>query len=131
MTFADGSLAVFTFFNGLRFLAYLPQIWRASRDQSGAEAISFGTWTLFLASHASAMTYAIENQGDWKMAALFLSNSVGCAAVLLVAAWKRMRHRQRTLRADESDAEDTLRRWHVLNRVRFLSRSAGYDTSRF
>ena len=128
MTFADGSLAVFTFFNSLRFLAYLPQIWKALRDQGGAEAISFGTWSLFLASHASAMAYAIENQGDWKMASLFLGNSVGCAAVLLVAAWKRIRHRNRTLR--EPRAEDTMRRWHVLNRVRLLSASARYDASR-
>jgi hypothetical protein len=131
MTFADSSLAVFTFFNGLRFLAYLPQIWRAMRDQSGAEAISFGTWTLFLASHVSAMTYAIENQRDWTMASLFLSNSVGCAAVLFIAVWKRVRHHKRTLRAGEPDAEDTTRRWHVLNRIRFLSPLAKCDASRF
>jgi hypothetical protein len=130
MTFADGSLAVFTCFNSLRFLAYLPQISKALRDRSGAEAISFGTWTLFLASHASAMTYAIVNQGDWKMASLFLSNSVGCAAVLLIAAWKRVRHHKRTLRADEPYADDTMRRWHVLNRIKFLSTSAKYDSSR-
>src|SRR5262245_34569718 len=63
MTIADVTLAVFTFFNSLRFLAYVPQIAKAIKDQSGAEAISFGTWGLFLASHASAMAYAIENQG--------------------------------------------------------------------
>jgi hypothetical protein len=43
MTVADITLAVFTFFNTLRFLAYVPQVARALRDQSGAEAISFGT----------------------------------------------------------------------------------------
>jgi hypothetical protein len=80
MTSAEVTLAVFTFFNSLRFLAYVPQIAKAARDQSGAEAISFGTWGLFLASHASAMAYAIENQGDWKMASLFLSNALGCGA---------------------------------------------------
>jgi hypothetical protein len=94
MTVADGTLAVFTLFNSLRFLAYVPQIVRAIKDQSGAEAISFGTWSLFLASHASAMAYAIENQGDWKMASLFLSNALGCGTILLVAAWKRSRHRR-------------------------------------
>ena len=67
MTVADTTLAVFTFFNSLRFLAYVPQIVKAAKNQSGAEAISFGTWALFLASHASAMAYAIENQGDWKL----------------------------------------------------------------
>ncbi len=93
MTIADTTLAVFTLFNSLRFLAYVPQIAKAAKDQSGAEAISFGTWSLFLASHASAMAYAIENQGDWKMASLFLSNALGCGAILLIAAWKRSRHR--------------------------------------
>ena len=46
------TLAVFTFFNSLRFLAYFPQIVRAIRDQSGAEAISFGARALFLTPHS-------------------------------------------------------------------------------
>jgi len=102
MTVADTTLAVFTFFNSLRFLAYVPQIVKAAKDQSGAEAISFGTWALFLASHASAMAYAIENQGDWKMASLFLSNALGCGAILLIAAWKRSQHRRRRIEEDQS-----------------------------
>src|SRR6478735_3932593 len=89
MTVADVTLAVFTLFNTLRFLAYVPQIAKALKDQSGAEAISFGTWSLFLASHMSAMAYAIEKQGDWKMAPLFLSNALGCGTILLIAACKR------------------------------------------
>ena len=72
MTVADGTLVVFTLFNGLRFLAYVPQIAKSLRDQSGAEAMSFGTWWLFLLSHASAMAYAIENQGDWNATARML-----------------------------------------------------------
>ena len=64
MTVADITLAVFTLFNSLRFLANVPQIAKAIKDQSGAEAISFGTWALFLVSHLSAMAYAIVNQGD-------------------------------------------------------------------
>jgi hypothetical protein len=114
MTIADGTLAVFTFFNGLRFLAYVPQIVKALRDQSGAEAISFGTWGLFLASHASAMAYAIENQGDWTMAFLFLSNAVGCSAVLLIAGWKRTRGRRKIERRPERStarAANTIQRW--------------------
>jgi hypothetical protein len=94
MTVADGTLAVFTFFKSVRFLAYVPQIAKAIKHQSGAEAISFGTWALFLASYASAMAHAIENRGDWKMASLFLSNAVGCG-VLPIAGWKRARHRRR------------------------------------
>jgi hypothetical protein len=98
MRLADITLAIFTFFNSLRFLAYVPQIARAVKDRSGAEAISFGTWSLFLASHASAMAYAIVNQRDWTMASLFLANALGCGAILLIAAWKRSRHRGRGIR---------------------------------
>ena len=94
MTVADITLAVFTLFNSLRFLAYVPQIAKAIKDQSGAEAISFGTWALFLVSHLSAMAYAIVNQGDWAMAILFLSNAVGCGVIIMIAGWKRSRHRR-------------------------------------
>ena len=97
MKVADFTFAMFTFFNSLRFLAYVPQIARAVKDQSGAEAISFGTWALFLASHASAVAYAIENQRDWTMASLFLGNVLGCGAILVIAGWKRSRYRGPTL----------------------------------
>jgi len=95
MTIADVTLAVFTSFNGVRFLAHLPQIARVPRDHSGAEALSFGTWVLFLASHVSAVAYAVVNQGDWTMASIFLGNSAGCGAVLLLAALERIQHRWR------------------------------------
>src|SRR5262249_43056543 len=95
MTVADITLAVFTFFNTLRFLAYIPQIAKAMRDRAGAQAISLGTWGLFLVSHLSAMAYAIENQGDWSMATLFLSNALGCGLIILIAAVKRAHYKRR------------------------------------
>lgn len=95
MTFADVTLALFSLFNSLRFLAYVPQIIKALKDTSGAEAISFGTWGLFLASHLTAMAYALVNVRNWTMAILFLSNAIGCAAVLGIAGWKRAQHRRR------------------------------------
>jgi Domain of unknown function (DUF4437)/PQ loop repeat len=104
MTVADITLAVFTLFNSARFLAYVPQIIKAAKDQSGAEAISFGTWALFLASHLSAMAYAIVNQADWTMASLFLSNAVGCGVIILIAGFKRSRHRRRTIGAANEHA---------------------------
>jgi uncharacterized protein with PQ loop repeat len=97
MTIADMTLAIFTLANSLRVFAYVPQIVKAARDRSGAEAISFGTWALFLVSHASAMAYALVNKADWTMASVFLSNAVGCIAILLIAAWKRARHRSRRI----------------------------------
>lgn len=95
MTLEDITLAAFTFCNSLRVVAYVPQIVRATRDHSGAEAISFGTWGMFLVSHASATSYALVNKNDWTMASVFLGNAVGCGAILLIAGYKRTRHRRR------------------------------------
>lgn len=95
MTSADVTLTIFTLCSSLRVLAYVPQITRAAKDNSGAEAISFATWGLFLFSNVSAVAYALVNVQDWTMAAMFLCNAVGCATVLLIGAWKRSRHRSR------------------------------------
>jgi len=95
MTVADITLATFTLCNSLRVLAYVPQIAKAAADRSGAEAISFSTWGLFLLSHASAVAYAVVNRADWTMAAMFLANAVCCATILLIGAWKRSQHRNR------------------------------------
>src|SRR5262249_5114559 len=97
MTIADITLAAFTLCNSFRVVAYLPQIARAARDRSGAEAISFGTWGLFLVSHGSAAAYALVNQHDWMMASVFLGNAAGCGAILVIAAWKRSRYRRRQI----------------------------------
>ncbi len=96
MTIADITLAVFTLCNSLRAVAYVPQIATALRDRSGAQAISFGTWGLFLVSHASAMAYAFVNKDDWTMASMFLLNATGCGVILIVAAWKRTQYRTGT-----------------------------------
>jgi PQ loop repeat len=95
MTIADITFVAFTFCNSLRVLAYIPQITKAITDQSGAEAISFWTWGLFLASNVTAIAYAVENKQDWLMAFLFLGNALGCVAILMIAAWKRSLHRRR------------------------------------
>jgi hypothetical protein len=95
MTIADITLTAFTLCNSLRVVAYVPQIAKAARDRSGAEAISLGTWGLFLVSHTSALAYALVNQKDWMMASVFLSNAVGCGVILLIAAWRRSQYRRR------------------------------------
>lgn len=94
MTIADITLTLFTFCNSARFLAYIPQIARAARDQSGAEAISLGTWALFLVSHASGVAYALVNNGRLDHGAMFMGNAAGCIAVLAIAVCKRARARR-------------------------------------
>jgi hypothetical protein len=93
MTVAEITFAAFTFCNSVRVVAYVPQIAKAATDQSGAQAISFTTWGLFLASNATAVAYALVNKADWIMASVFLANGIGCSAIILIAAWKRSRHR--------------------------------------
>ncbi len=89
MTAADITLIAFTLCNSFRLLAYVPQIAKAARDPAGAQAVSFTTWGLFLFANMSAVAYALVNQEDWTMAAMFLGNAAGCAAILMIGAWKR------------------------------------------
>ena len=93
MTAADITLVAFTLCNSARVVAYVPQIKRAAMDQSGAQAISFATWGLFLFSNISAVAYALVNKGDWTMASVFLGNAIGCATIILIGAWKRSQYR--------------------------------------
>jgi hypothetical protein len=95
MTIEDITFTAFTLCNSLRVVAYVPQIIKAATDRSGAQAISCATWGLFLASHASAAAYAFVNKEDWTMASVFLSNAIGCGAILLIAASKRSQYRRR------------------------------------
>jgi hypothetical protein len=95
MTIADITLAAFTICNSARVVAYVPQITKAAADEGGAQAISFTTWGLFLFSNASAVAYALVNKDDWAMAIMFTGNAIGCAAILLIGAWKRAQRRNR------------------------------------
>ena len=58
----------------VRFWAFIRQIIKPI-TQSGAEAISFWRWGLFLASNASAIAYAVENEEDWAMAFMLVMPS--------------------------------------------------------
>jgi hypothetical protein len=97
VTVADITLAMFTLCNSLRVLAYVPQITKAAADRSGAKALSFSTWGLFLLSNASAVAYALVNRADWTMATMFFANGIGCATILVIGAWKRSQHRSNFL----------------------------------
>jgi hypothetical protein len=92
MTVADITLAAFTVCNSARVVAYVPQITRTAVDRSGAQGISFTTWGIFLVSNVSATGYAFVNMNDWTMASMFLANTICCAAILALGAWKRAQH---------------------------------------
>lgn len=112
MQLADITLLIFTIGNSIRVAAYLPQIWKAATDKNGAQAISFATWSLFLMSHLTTVAYALVNRSDWTMAAIFLTNAVGCSAILGFAVWRRA-----TFRRAERASADTV--------IPFRKRAAG------
>jgi uncharacterized protein with PQ loop repeat len=89
MTSAEIALAVFAICNSIRVFAYVPQIVAVARDQRGASAISYTTWGLFAVSHLSTVTYALLVINDWRMAAVFIANTVCCLAIVGLTVWKR------------------------------------------
>ncbi|TPJ73621.1 hypothetical protein [Mesorhizobium sp. B2-6-2] len=91
MTLGDLSFYLFTFFNGLRVVSYLPQILRVAGDENGASAISYTTWLLWTAANATTGLHAGINLGDPMLAAINWLNAVCCALVIALTAWKRRR----------------------------------------
>ncbi len=91
MALEDITLALFTACNGLRVLAYIPQMRKAATDPHGASAISRTTWSLFLIAHLSTVVYAIVNRADWMLAVCFIANSACCVAILVLAHRNRCR----------------------------------------
>jgi hypothetical protein len=97
VTLADLTLLAFTSCNTIRVVAYLPQIWKAATDPNGAQAISFLTWGLFLASNIATAAYAWVNRGDAIMAVVFVANGIGCLTILALAGWQRATFRRRAV----------------------------------
>ncbi|MBM1170921.1 hypothetical protein [Microvirga arabica] len=89
VTSAEAALLLFTACNTARVFAYLPQIVKIGRDTQGATAISYATWSLFGISHLSTVAYAILVVSDWRMAAVFAANTLCCALIVGLTAWKR------------------------------------------
>jgi hypothetical protein len=69
--------------------AYVPQIIAVARDTSGASAISYSTWGLFAVSHLSTVAYAVLVVDDWRMAPVFVANTICCLVIVGLTAWKR------------------------------------------
>jgi hypothetical protein len=85
MHIEDITMTMFAACNGIRVVAYVPQIYKAFNHQNGTSAISGMTWGLFFIANVSTVAYAIVNRSDYWLAACFGLNAVCCAAILLAA----------------------------------------------
>jgi hypothetical protein len=90
MTSLDPITLAFGTFNVLRLASYFPQIVAVARDRHGATAISFSCWSMWIGANASTALYAWTKLGDFNLALMSSFNAVCCAAVLLLACYKRL-----------------------------------------
>jgi Flp pilus assembly protein TadB len=107
MTRIEMALLAFTSFNAVRVLAYFPQMAAIIRDTNGATAVSYWTWSLFAASHLSAVAYALVAIGDWQVVTVFAINAVCCIVIILLTFYKRREHRSH--QQTDGDAVDPKR----------------------
>lgn len=91
MTGADAAFGLFTVFNAVRVVAYLPQIAKIAVDTNGASAVSITTWSMFALSHASTMAYAVLSVGDIALAAIFGVNTAFCVLIAGLTVLRRRR----------------------------------------
>jgi hypothetical protein len=99
MTLAELSLVAFAVLNGVRAVAYLPQMIRVYRDPHDAAAVSLATWALFAASNTATVVYALVVAGDRVVAIVFAMNAVGSLAIVAMTMFKRMSCARRPLNA--------------------------------
>jgi uncharacterized protein with PQ loop repeat len=117
MTSAEIALAVFAICNSIRVFAYVPQIVAVARDQRGASAISLHHLGAVCVSHLSTVAYALLVISDWRMAAVFVANTLCCLAILGLTVWKRAVYKA-VQRADDNSRPVCRRTKVLLNKGR-------------
>jgi hypothetical protein len=95
MGLADISFYLFTLFNALRVMSYLPQLAKVAWDQNGATAISYSTWALWTMANATTSLHAYVNLRDPTLTLVNLLNALCCGAVIALTMLKRRRHQER------------------------------------
>lgn len=78
--------------NSLRIVGYLPQIVAVMRASDRAEAVSLATWTFWTVANMTTTAYSAVILEDFLTMAVFSGNSVCCAVVVSIVAWKRRRY---------------------------------------
>jgi hypothetical protein len=97
-----GSNAVwimFAAFSAIRMVSYVPQIVRIAQDCSGAAAISYATWLIWLGANVTTALHAAINLHDMWLTFVTGSYGVCCAIVIALTMFKRMAHRRRQVQA--------------------------------
>jgi len=94
---------MFAAFSAIRMVSYVPQILRIAQDCSGATAISYSTWSIWLGANITMALHAAINLNDVWLAFVTASYGICCAIVIALTAFKRMAHRRRVERAAQAN----------------------------
>jgi hypothetical protein len=85
-------ISTYAMMNSLRIFAYLPQIVTVLRASDRAEAVSLLTWTFWALANIATTAYSAVILKDSLTMVIFAGNSVCCALVAFIVAWKRKRY---------------------------------------
>ena len=89
MALQDVTLYLFTVFNTLRLVSYIPQMIAVGRDRSGAASISCLAWLIWTAANASAAAHFYVIEAGWTVVAVNTVNAIFCLLILIQARWKQ------------------------------------------
>jgi tripartite-type tricarboxylate transporter receptor subunit TctC len=118
--------------NGLRVLAYVPQILRLADDKSGAASVSACTWLIFLSCNVSTATYCALVLADQWLTLLFVVNATFSAAITCLIFLKRWRrHCRATLFVQPGNLRARSRACSQLGSRSIISTIEGENTMLF
>ena len=89
MMISDVAYDLCMVFHALRFVCFLPQIYRIARNTSGAVAISYSTWILWAAANSLTAIYAFTGPGHIILAWSNGLNALCCTIVITLTAFKQ------------------------------------------